>query len=675
MYQLFFPAMSLMDRLRYPAKFSLLFVIVLIPLMFMSTTIIRQYHSEVQHLESERKGLAYVKILRFPVEHVQQHRGMTSAYKNGAEQFKERIFSKRQQIDGFLNELKQIDADFSANFQTQGQVEKLISQWESIKAHSFDQDWPTTLKAHNALLADMLALFSQVANTSGIVLDQKLDSHHLGNVLTEVLPQMIEFMGQARASASGIAASGSLNPKSLAGLLTLIGNIGIYQGHLEKSLTVAETDNQSVSTALNETNAHYQQSLTAMLDMLQQKIIESTPITVSSELVFTTSTEAITASFELYNKLIDKLDLLFADRTQVANYYLQLTVMCSLLVVLVVIYLLIGLSLSINRSIAVINAGTKRLAENDLSTRIHIGAQDEMREIAQSFNTMADSLSALVSKIIDNSGDLQKVSKEVYDVAQETADAVAHQRQETISVATAINQMSATIQEVAKTTSYAADAANQADSQVNQSKLVVATATTSILQLAEEIENASLVMKHLEDDGKKIGSLLDVIKSIAEQTNLLALNAAIEAARAGEHGRGFAVVADEVRSLATRTQNSVSVIEGMINQLQTDSRGAVDIMHHSCERAQQGVQDTELVKHMLEKIMEAVNAINGMTMQIASAAEQQTEVTEEINRNIIHISDISVQTATVSEHTTVAADNLHRLSQNLQDLVTQFKIA
>jgi methyl-accepting chemotaxis protein len=288
---------------------------------------------------------------------------------------------------------------------------------------------------------------------------------------------------------------------------------------------------------------------------------------------------------------------------------------------------------------------------------------------------MANSLSALVQKIIDNSGDLQKLSKEVYEVAQETANAVGLQRQETISVATAINEMSATIQDVAKTTNYAADAANQADAQVNQSKLVVTTATTAISQLAEEIDNATVMMKHLEDDSKKIGTLLDVVKSIAEQTNLLALNAAIEAARAGEHGRGFAVVADEVRSLATRTQNSVSVIEGMINQLQTDSRGAVNIMHQSCDRAQQGVQHTEQVKLMLEKIMASVMTINGMTMQIASAAEQQTAVTEEINRNIIHISDISIQTTTVSEHTTVAANNLHRLSQNLQDLVTQFKIA
>ncbi len=204
---------------------------------------------------------------------------------------------------------------------------------------------------------------------------------------------------------------------------------------------------------------------------------------------------------------------------------------------------------------------------------------------------------------------------------------------------------------------------------------MVAVATASILELAGEIENASRVIEKLEEDSKSIGSLLDVIKSIAEQTNLLALNAAIEAARAGDQGRGFAVVADEVRTLATRTHESTSVIEGMINKLQGDSRRAVDVMQHSRIQAQQGVKHTEEAMQKIETIMSSVTAINGMTMQIAGAAEQQTTVTEEINRNIIHISDISAQTSIVSERTTVAANHLNQVSHNLQSLINQFKIA
>ncbi len=463
MNELFSPAMILMDRLRFPAKFTVLSIIVLVPLMIMSIVIIKQFQSEVRHLENERKGLAYVKFLRLPVEHIQQHRGMTSAYKNGAEQFKNRIFSKRQDIDGYFSDLIKIDRELSGDLHTQGLVGNLASQWESIKAHSFDQDWPATLKAHNALIGDMLALFEHVANASGIVLDQKLDSYHLGNSITEVLPQMIEFMGQARAAAAGIAAGGSLNPAKLPELLTLISNIEIYKQHLEKGLKVAEEDNRALGSAINAANEHYRQSLAVMLNMLQQQIIDSTPITISSEKVFDTSTAAISASFQLYDQLLENLDQLFLERSRSAEQYLNMTAVGSVLVVFAVIYLLIGLSFSINRSVTAINAGTKRLAGNDFTARIDIRASDEMGEIAQSFNTMTESLSAFILTVIDTGNDLQKASKEVYDVAHQTANAVEHQRRETSSVAIAINEMSATIQDVAKTTNDAADAAMQAD--------------------------------------------------------------------------------------------------------------------------------------------------------------------------------------------------------------------
>ena len=674
MNQLFFPAVILMDRLRFSGKFTLLSIIVLIPLLIMSSIIINQFKAEAQHLDNERKGLAYVKVLRLPVEHIQQHRGMTSAYKNGAEQFKSRIYAKRQDIDNYFNQLVEIDQSLGADLHTQGLVEQLIAQWETIKRLSFDQDWPTTLNAHNALIADMLALIEHVANTSGIVLDKELGSYHLGNAITEVLPQMIEFMGQARATASGIAASGSLTPVTLPRLLTLISNIDIYKAHLAKGLKLTYDDNFVIASALTTSNQHYLQTLDQMLSLVQQQIINSPTITISSDVVFKTSTEAISASFDLYNQIIESLDQLFLQRSQLAYHYLQLTMISSLSLVVLVVYLLIGLSLSINRSVLAINTQAKRLAANDFTAKIILNSHDEMAEIASNFNLMTKSLSGFIEKIITTSNNLQKASNEVYAVAHETKDAVAHQRQETGSVAVAINQLSSSIQSVASTTSHAAEAARRADFEAEQSKSVVANATSSIMQLASEIENASVVIENLQMDTKAIGSLLDVIKSIAEQTNLLALNAAIEAARAGDQGRGFAVVADEVRTLATRTHESTSVIESMISKLQIDAQGAVNVMRHSCSQAQHGVKQTEETMQMLGNIMHSVSSINVMTTEIASAAEQQTAVTREINENVMHIRSISEQTSTVSERTTVAANHLHQVSDNLLGLINQFKI-
>jgi len=259
-------------------------------------------------------------------------------------------------------------------------------------------------------------------------------------------------------------------------------------------------------------------------------------------------------------------------------------------------------------------------------------------------------------------------------ISQDSATNIDNQRRETEQVATAMNEMAATVQEVARNASEAAGAASHADNEAGAGRAVVRETTASIENLAHEVESAAQVVQQLANDSESIGAVLDVIKGIAEQTNLLALNAAIEAARAGEQGRGFAVVADEVRTLASRTQDSTKEIEGMIEQLQNGARNAVEVMENGREKARTGVDQTKQAVQALDAITKAVATINQMNTQIASAAEQQRATTEEMNRNIININQIAEQTATSAIQTTTASDELARLSAQLQSLVNQFKL-
>ena len=314
------------------------------------------------------------------------------------------------------------------------------------------------------------------------------------------------------------------------------------------------------------------------------------------------------------------------------------------------------------------------IASGNLTNEVEVDGRDEIGQLQHSTATMKGRLREMISHISDTTTQLSTAADEVSVVTAQTSANIQQQQLETDQITTAMTQMNATVREVTSNIDTTSTAASEANSKAENGRIMVKRAVQGIHSLGEQIEHNAGVITDVAKNSEDINTVLEVIQGVAEQTNLLALNAAIEAARAGEQGRGFAVVADEVRTLAGRTQTSTTEINQMIDNLQTNSKNAVVAMKESREQVKCVVEQAETADTALNAISQSVSHIDQMSSQIATAAEEQSTVTEEMSRNIDHINNMATQNAAGSQQTSAAGVELSRMASSLQQLVGAFQV-
>lgn len=412
------------------------------------------------------------------------------------------------------------------------------------------------------------------------------------------------------------------------------------------------------------------------------KVIElaEDDLQAASLLSFTTSEE----QFETMRDAIDKLGemddqaanaegLAAISLGEALSWQQGLIVAVGLLVCLI---LVVGFPILVTRPLHNLLNRIEQVADGDgdLRVRLDVFSNDELGKLSDAFNRFLDKLQPLIKEVGRVTAEVESSAQSLAAMSAANDQLISSEHAAVDQVSTAATEMSSAVHEVARSAQNAAEAARGAEVQSREGAQVVGATISSIRQLAQEVESASATIQTLEQEAANIGAVLAVIRGIAEQTNLLALNAAIEAARAGEQGRGFAVVADEVRALAARTQDSTKDIQVMIERLQIGVQNAVKATHSGSSKARESVEQAAGVDQALSDTGDSVQRINDMTAQIATACEQQSSVTEEIARSISDIRDLSNQAAETSEQSAQASHRLSVLSQDLTRLVGRFRV-
>jgi len=453
--------------------------------------------------------------------------------------------------------------------------------------------------------------------------------------------------------------------------------IGIFAKDLDASIEdYKSTDHSEIFVVANDGSQEYATSN----DFYETLDISLPEVNKSSMTVKRTDNKAYSVSALPLNsyegKALAHLVVIndFSDSYQAQAQFRQLAYSVVAIIIIAATFALFYYMKLALKPLNVEVENLKQIASGDLSLDIQVTSQDEIGELQIAMRDTVKQLRDMIDEITHITTSLSNSSASMSDNTQMTNQNILRQQKGLEHVASAMNQMTATVQAVSNNATQAAEAATNADAESQTGNSVVNATVNSINDLASNLENAAGVINTLKSDAESIGSIIDVITSIAEQTNLLALNAAIEAARAGEQGRGFAVVADEVRTLASRTQKSTEEINSMIGRLQNGANSAVTVMDDSFTRARSTVEQAAKAGNSLDGITQSVATISNMNVEIANAAKEQSAVAEQISRNIIEINDIAEETTASSALVANTSADLKASSQKLISLVGKFKV-
>ena len=670
------PAVALMNRLSFGMKFSLISVLFLLPMLATNYYLVRDSWREFQATRVELQSLDLLGnslALRRDLETLnnQVQINATLGQSGKAGDLESKISALEQSVLNRLQGLTTMATEPEQIAAFDGKRDELIAAFKA-------QQQETSLLSKSALIGKLLnkaQMLSQIiASQSGLSRDPQSDLRQLSELITSVTPQITQTLGEGRAMGAYSLGQGFLNSSSSTRFDELLQQMEKLQAEYGLKLQDALGSSKAARTALDSVATASNASLKKGSELFEEQVVMAETLDTPWQGFYDNVSQLMAQTYQLNEATLAFIGQQLEQRLAQNRTHMVVLVSALTAVFLLIFYLYGGFYASTRTTLRRLGLMMDKVAAGDMTVTFVSHSRDELGDLGQVFNATVAKIHDLIERVGHTVSQVELQASQVETVSAHSNQAVSGQRTQIEQVATAMNQMSSTAQEVARSAAAAVSSAHSVNDETVSGRGLVQSQQGSIARLALEIEQSVQVINQLATDSQSISSVLEVIKSIAEQTNLLALNAAIEAARAGEQGRGFAVVADEVRTLARRTQRSTEEIDQMISRLHSGVAAAVKAMGTSHEMANGTVGQSEKVQQALENILGAVGMIVDQNQQIAAAVEQQTAVAHDIDQNIVEINRAGEHAADGAHQTEAASRQLSMQVIELKQLIGAFRV-
>ncbi|UXY54017.1 methyl-accepting chemotaxis protein [Pseudomonas tohonis] len=671
-----YPAIALMNRLSFGMKFSLISVLFFLPMLVTNFYLVRESYQEFVSTRSELESLDLLGAsqgIRRNLENLNDLVLINSliGQSGQAGDLDTRIGKLEKDLADALEKLAPVTTDPEQVAEFNNKREEMLKGLQAAGKE-------TSLQSKSAMIEKQLGnaqvFIKLVASQAGLSQDSQRDVRQVAELVTGVTSTVTAAISKGRAIGAYSLGQGFLNSAAstkLDDLLLELEKIGSEYG---LKIQDALNGNPRAQAALADLGNASRETLKQSATLFEDQVIMADTLDTPWPQFYDQVTAQMDKTYQLNDAALGFLKSELEKRLGEKRAQTVLLVVALVVVFLAIVYLYSGFYVSTRTTLKSLGRVMDQVAAGDMTVNFRAQSRDELGELGQVFNGTVAKIHDLIELVGQTVVEVERQAGRVQDVSEESNQAVAGQRSQIEQVATAMNEMSATAQEVARSAAAAVNSAHSVNEETVSGRALVESQLGSIERLAREIEQSVNVINQLASDSASISRVLEVIKGIAEQTNLLALNAAIEAARAGEQGRGFAVVADEVRTLAKRTQQSTEEIEQMIAKLQGGVGAAVKAMNTSHQMADGTVNQSGRVQQALENILGAVGMIVDQNQQIAAAAEQQTAVAHDIDQNIVEINSAGERTAQGASQTEQASRQLSEQVAQLKQLIGAFRV-